>query len=253
MEKDDLMYWRMISDGNAIIASYNLVLRVLPGAKVYLENITMVDSEISVHHYLTCSPQLVVKNCKFNSSSIWTVQVLVFIKQTKFHNSLSTALALYSCRLELSGEVLFENNTGTNGGAIALVGSGVNILVNTNINFINNKAKINGGAIYVSEPHTDKIPALQSYCFYKLLNFSNIDEYRNFTVVFRNNSAFQSGDDIYGSSMNATCIANDYYTKTNETFNKILSYQLWGRVFKFTSNVNNPWPLSSISGPPSRV
>ena len=250
-EKDDLMYWRITSNGNAIIRSYNLVLRVLSGAKVHLENVTIVDSEISVHHYLTCSPQLIVNNCKFNSSSIWTILVLVFIKQTEFRNSLSTALALYSCQLELSGEVLFVNNTGTNGGAIAMIGCGVSMLVNTNISFINNKARINGGAIYVDEPYTDNFPTIQTYCFYKLLSFSNIDQYKNFTVVFRNNLAYQSGDEVYGSSMNATCIANYYDTNENETFNKILGYQLWGRVFKFTNNVNNP--LSTISGPPSRV
>ena len=249
-ENDDLTYWRITGSGNVVIRSYNLVLRVLPRAEVHLENVTIVESDISVHHYLTCSSKLFVNNCKFNLSRIWTIQILVSVKQSEFHNSLSTALAIYSCELELSGEILFLNNTGKNGGAIALIGCGVTMAANTTVNFTNNRAWINGGAMYIDQPYINNLP-LQTYCFYKLLNFSDVDQYKKFRVIFRNNSAYHSGDQVYGASMNATCVANNYYTQENETFNKIFSYQLWGRVFEFPQNSNNP--LSTVSGPSSRV
>ena len=62
------------------------------------------------------------------------------IKNSKFQNSLSTAITLYSSFAILKGKVVFVNNTGIKGGALALIGSTLIIKTNTTVFLGNHRA-----------------------------------------------------------------------------------------------------------------
>ena len=75
----------------------------------------------------------------------------VIIKSSNFTNNVGSSIYLSSCDVELSGNLLFRNNTAENGGAMYVdQGTTVHINANATVQFIANTAKVNGGAIYVS-------------------------------------------------------------------------------------------------------
>ena len=73
-----------------------------------------------------------------------------FQNNTTFYNNTGTALVVVGSQVDFSGSVaLFENNRGSDGGAIALLGiSSILIGPNTHMTFVNNTASRYGGAIY---------------------------------------------------------------------------------------------------------
>ena len=75
----------------------------------------------------------------------------VIIKSSNFTNNTGSSIYLSSCDVELSGNLLFRNNTAENGGAM-YVDQETTVTINDNatVKFIANTAKVNGGAIYVS-------------------------------------------------------------------------------------------------------
>ena len=75
----------------------------------------------------------------------------VIIKSSNFTNNTGSSIYLSSCDVELSGSLLFRNNTAENGGAM-YVDQGTTVTINDNatVEIIANTAKVNGGAIYVS-------------------------------------------------------------------------------------------------------
>ena len=85
------------------------------------------------------------------------------IEDSEFHNSSSTAVTFYWSFAILHAKVI---NSGTKGGAIALIGSALTIERNALVIFKNNHAYETGGAIYADniEPHI-KWEGFRSYCF----------------------------------------------------------------------------------------
>jgi predicted outer membrane repeat protein len=76
---------------------------------------------------------------------------IIFGGNTTFNDSNGTALWLSSSIASFHGgsQVLFQNNSGNNGGAVSLVGrSYLYLNGSSNFSFINNRAKHLGGAIY---------------------------------------------------------------------------------------------------------
>ena len=75
----------------------------------------------------------------------------VIINTSNFTNNIGSSIYLSSCDLQLLGNVLFQNNTAENGGAMYLYQrTTVAIDVKANVHFISNTARLYGGAIYVN-------------------------------------------------------------------------------------------------------
>ena len=113
-----------------------------------------------------------------------------------FANNKQAPIVSFSNTITLRGYILFLNNSGTKGGAIALKPSTLNIASNTSIYFYNNSARETGGAIYATV-NQDKFRD----CFYQLLDFSN--KYSWYNIRFINNTARNGGDHICGEYMHS--------------------------------------------------
>lgn len=125
----------------------------------------------------------------------------------------TSAITVYYCNVTLSGRLLFANNSGIRGGAMALYSSTLNLAPSTEVKFINNSASEIGGAMYINPslmPNQllsimahDSLPIAQPLdihppCFYRLLDCSDT---ANYTFTFANNSAGKGGDDVFGASL----------------------------------------------------
>ena len=83
-----------------------------------------------------------------NTNVTLTGTVLVSsIRADLINNYYGTPLYAYRSNITLAGNISFVNNTGTNGGAMALYSSTLNIASGTSVRFWDNKATENGGAI----------------------------------------------------------------------------------------------------------
>ena len=122
----------------------------------------------------------------------------------------------------------------------------MNIGSNSSIQFKNNSAKLNGGAVFIDYPGIliDVIND-DTMCFYKLLEFAGNESL--YSVEFTGNMASQSGHHIYGASLMSPCIAAVYNS------HKKPSYELVNRqVFKI-DDPNYDSNLSTVCGEPSRM
>ena len=114
-----------------------------------------------------------------------------FFGTVNFTNNNGSALVLVSCVaiFEPYTNVVFDNNSGFNGGAIALVGFSV-LTLNDNMSFTlsNNQAIRCGGAIYSYS--IDKHDYVSSRtCFFHNDKVFNSEEWVNSSVIFVNNKA----------------------------------------------------------------
>ena len=122
---------------------------------------------------------------------------VVIINTSNFTNNIGSSLYLSSCDVRLSENLLFENNTAENGAAMYVdQETTVTIDDKTTVKFINNTAKLNGGAIYVDlvcSHHTvgDYIVIITFISDSERLNYSN--------VIFINNSARIADNALYFS------------------------------------------------------
>ena len=146
-----------------------------------------------------------------NSSSFSDSEVIVMSDSVKlyeinvFANISSSAIKCYKSNITVSGNALFANNSGAKGAALALYSSNLKLGNGANLTFINNLAIRKGGAIYI-EPglspfvYASGLNSQMPFCFYELLNCSSTS---NYTIHFKNNSAYFGGDDMYGASFHS--------------------------------------------------
>ena len=126
---------------------------------------------------------------------IITIQNVTFI-DCEFYNNLGTPINADGSFLQFSGDIVFRNNTGYNGGAMSFTGgSYVYISNNTNVTFENNRAENAGGAVFVDQ-NTD-------YCFFRerYRDSCNCSYDLPFNLSFINNTAQKGGDAIYGADI----------------------------------------------------
>ena len=130
-----------------------------------------------------------------------------------FTNSQTTAFTAYSSTITLSGTVSFVNNTGTNGGALALYSSTLNIARNTSVYFYNNSALETGGAIYVYGQNMKPSPFEDQYeyCFYHLMDYmhEDDDDKNTYELQFEENHAKKAGEHLFGVRLLGFCTATD--------------------------------------------
>ena len=111
----------------------------------YAENFVNSSLEIANSHF----------DHNFGSSVVYISPEFVDFTRLQlntsvFTNNIGSSMYISAFDVELSGDVLFENNTAENGGAMYLNREAkIYIKDGTNVQFINNSAAINGGAIYL--------------------------------------------------------------------------------------------------------
>ena len=115
---------------------------------------------------------------------------LYFDGSITFHNNTDSAMYLTSTHIEFKqgSRVIFDSNSGFEGGAIFLLGSS-SIIVNDDsvFQFMNNRATDSGGAIFqYTFDKNDFISSLR--CFIKYNGRKDLTE-RNIKFLFENNSA----------------------------------------------------------------
>ena len=127
----------------------------------------------------------------------------VTFENCQFIENNGTALFVYDTKVSFIGNSTFENNRGSDGGALAIHGSSVMILQpNTNITFIGNTAQ-KGGAIFVS----NKRYISKHLCFWQIdtenesVLQSNISTELNIQLKFLENKARDAGSVLFGGSV----------------------------------------------------
>ena len=163
-----------------------------------------------------------------------------------------TAIALYSdSTINFLGtsNVIFVNNTGTNGGALAFYSSTLNLYQNSNVTFYNNSAQVVGGAIYVDGNYMFN-PIKTPECFYQLVDYNPNTNNNTYSMIFVNNTAKRGGEHIYGAYVFSACsVAYTPDTDGEEQW-PLGSYQV-ADIFKFYPRFNSSF--SSSSSEPARV
>ena len=157
------------------------------------------------------------------------------------HNN-NTAMVIENAVLHFFGNVTFRNNTGGQGGAIGLYGTSVLMLMpHSNLNFFDNTAEQQGGAIYVRDSGPPVIAFNTTEldtrpCF---VAYNNLDSLGNITewqakVVFKGNQALSSGG---GDSVYASTLQGCRQTGQSRINNKSLE---WPNVFEYQDKNTSP-------------
>lgn len=161
------------------------------------------------------------------------------IENCSFVNNTGTALSMRSSNVVFTGEILFQNNSGYNGGALEICSSSfIFINNNTNISFVDNRAKYTGGAIFAEQSCLGQPKA----CFFQPLVTDNTDielfktDYK-MILSFINNTAEKAGNAVYGGEMD-TCYTFKSFDRENAS-SFFHSPSIFNAIFNFTENSNN--------------
>ena len=178
----------------------------------------------------------------------------VNIKDSKFFFGNSSLLPSIPMRspfivsdvdLTFWGEVIFENNTGYQGGALYMFNSYLYLGMGSKVIFRNNIAHDKGGAIYVDNPMYDGFSVLidkvlPTKCAISLNYKLESESKPNSSIVFSRNNAINGGNDLYGLSLKSVCLVSQ-----DEA---IFSYEVQSEIFTFSNR-----SLLSVSSEPKRV
>ena len=139
-----------------------------------------------------------ITGCIFSNSTMVLFNTDLTISDSVFSQSPSRALTVTSSVITLEGTVLFSNNVGIKGGALALIGSTMIFAKNMNLTFAGNRALKIGGAVFVAMPFLTI-----STCFYQLDGYTyGLKEH---SIKFINNSANNGGHHVHGASLMSNC------------------------------------------------
>lgn len=140
-----------------------------------------------------------------------------FSGNNSFVGNNGTALAVTGGYITIydNCDVTFTNNTGRNGGAIALLGNAYIITSeNTSLTFTGNKAMYHGGAIYFySSGERDLISSRNCFIRYKDINVSP-DEW-NASFTFRDNELFSGQRNAIHTPSVLSCLWGGAYGEVN--------------------------------------
>ena len=142
-----------------------------------------------------------------------------FLNKTVFYNNTGSALLVVGAQVNFDGSTaIFSNNSGLDGGAIALLGVAT-ILIgpNTNMTFVNNTANRYGGAIYNRYISNEDLMS-NADCF---LRYSEpfLDP-PNWQVqfTFSGNRAHQDGCSIFSTSVYPCLWSDNSQVKLSQVF-----------------------------------
>ena len=118
-----------------------------------------------------------------------------------------TGLYVYNTIIMVNGTTLFHNNTAVNGGGMAMYRDSFFIITKHSfLIFTNNKARKNGGAIFVESQ------LAETQCFFQYIDFT-----KSVKVIFINNSA-TAGTVLFGGNIQH-CHINIRHHYFHQTFN----------------------------------
>ena len=163
---------------------------------------------------------IIITNCKFLNNDVSytsdnnnlvgkgalyidTIPVKFTGSENSFEGNSGSAMAVVSTGVQFftNTSILFCNNTGDKGGAIALLGgSWMTINENTHLLFHNNKANDKGGAIYVMSIGEHDLLSSRN-CFVRYFNSSIFLSDWNANFTFVDNEAAVAGDSIYTTTL----------------------------------------------------
>ena len=180
---------------------------------------------------------------------IFSIDKILFESCT-FANNNSTALSIVDSNVLLSGQSIFSNNSGVNGGAIKICDSSYMYIKNhSSVVFEGNSASNAGGAIFAQQRCLETAPS----CFFQPLvqDFTKLSDFGNtisMSLTFINNKAGNAGNAIYGGAVDVCYTFQHFIDKSNKR-----SYYLSGQVFDKIFNTSAEDPDKDISSNPSGV
>ena len=180
---------------------------------------------------------------------IFSVDKITFESCT-FANNNSTALSIVDSNVLLSGQTVFSNNSGVNGGAIKICDSSYMYIENhASVLFKGNNATNAGGAIFAQQRCLETAPS----CFFQPLvrDFTELSEFGksiNMSLKFINNKAGNAGNAIYGGSIDYCYTFQHFIDKYHKK-----SYYLSDKVFDKIFNTSAEDPNKDISSNPYGV
>ena len=144
------------------------------------------------------------------------VTTLVLKNVSITNNTNMTGLAVYHTAVVVNGTVVFYNNTGFNGGGLAMYGNSYLMFHKDSIlNFTNNSAKHRGGAIFV-DTQLEFAP-----CFFQ---YSDDTLPQSVKVRITGNKANKAGTVLFGGDINKCILFLSSQTYGYESFHKTFNY-----------------------------
>jgi hypothetical protein len=171
------------------------------------------------------------------------------IQDCFFADNSGSAIAMTASQVSFTGNITFDNNTGTNGGALQFYDSSVMFLYpNTLVTFKNNIAKQVGGAVFAQDTHLVEPRA----CFFQPvveddISIKNLSTYQRIALILTNNAAGVAGDAIYGGKIDK---CRTFARLRNSEGN--LSHYLSSAVFNATFNFDGQGS-KAVSSEPYKV
>ena len=157
---------------------------------------------------------------------------VLFTEFVKFESNQQSALACIGTIISFESgcEAIFFNNSGRNGGAIALMGlASLEVSNETKLKFINNSAAVKGGAIFgASVGNRDLISSRN--CFVRYCDLEITPTEWSSTFVFEGNTANSKTNSIFATSLLSCLWGGAYGSTTDEADN----------VFCWNSNDTHP-------------
>ena len=206
------------------------------------------------------------KQSKVGKGTVLAVGYRVQVRGTlRFENNNGSAMYMTSSSIEFTAgaNVSFINNSGENGGAIALIGfSAIEVDDNSLVKFVNNSAIRWGGAVYVYSINKHDYISSRS-CFIQYIG-SKPQYERNIFFTFIGNQIARSNHSQYGCSIFTTSmtpchhfcnrnsstkltIENAFHCIANFTYmNSVCEYEISTSGGEFL--VNGSFPLKVIPG-----
>ena len=151
-------------------------------------------------------------------SAVYAVYVtrLVLNNVSITNNIIMTGLSVYHTAVVVNGTSVFHNNTGIDGGGLAMfVNSYLMFHENSILNFINNSAMRKGGAIFL-ENQLALAP-----CFFQ---YSDHTLPESVKVKITGNKADKAGTVLFGGDIITCYLFHNNLTYGNESFNKTFNY-----------------------------
>ena len=194
----------------------------------------------------TSAFRIIFRNVTFINTPIqvsWLSNV-TFINSTFRDSSTYSSLTAISSEIRFQGYIAFENNSGYDGGALALFGGSKMILMpQTEVLFIGNHATHAGGALMVY----DESLRYKDYCFYHI---NSNHEIKGISLIFDNNTAEYAGDAIFGGSIQR-CIQPVIKVSQNGSSTQYQWFQLKQNIYSLLDIQQEG--LSVISSQPYRA
>ena len=239
--------------GSAMIIYERKIYGLDVGMQVLVKDTDFINNEI-----LTADQDAIVTI----SQSAGTIDIrnvnLTLHGNCSFINNVGTAIRAESSVIGINGNITFLRNIGINGGALHLVLYSYLIMNrNSSIYFIENEARIEGGAIYVNQNGLNShliggfVDCFVHFAYNNFVVCENCSDLDSFGVYiqFSGNRAPDTGRMVSGSSLSTCPWAFDVLNQNrnlNLSLFEIL-YEEYSSVFNFDEIPNNPTLVRSAA------